>query len=115
MEIRIKNLRARGIIGIYDWEKDHPQDVIINVSMIFDGTLAAQTDKIEDTVDYKRVKKRILDIVEHQHFGLIEKMATAVMDMIMEDSKVEKATVEIDKPFALRFADSVSVSHTVER
>lgn len=115
MIIRIKNLRARGIVGIYDWEKDHPQDIIVNVAMEFDGTLAAQTDRIEDTVDYKRVKRGILDIIENGRFGLVEAMAHRVAQMIMEDERVLRATVEIDKPFALRFADSVSITHTVER
>lgn len=115
MMIRIKNLRTRGTIGIYDWEKDHAQDIIVNVTLAFDGTAAAASDAIEDTVDYKRIKTRILEIIEGQHFNLIERMADAVVKMIMEDEKVQKVTVEIDKPFALRFADSVSVSHTVSR
>ncbi len=109
MKIRIKNLRARTIIGIFEWERNHLQEVVINIEMAFDGSKAIQSDAIEDTVDYKTLKKRILKEVEDSDFQLLEKLANHILQIIMSDFKVQKATVEVDKPHALRFADSVSV------
>ena len=109
VKIKIKNLRLRTIIGIYEWEKKTVQDVIINIEIDFDGKKAGKTDQIEDTVDYKKVTKEIIRIVESNSYNLVEKLASDVMNLIMEDHKVLQCQVEIDKPGALRFTDSVSI------
>ena len=115
MLIRIKNLRVRTIIGINEWERDAPQDVIINIEMELDGKRVSQTDSIDDTVDYKVLKRRILREVEGSQFFLLDKLASHVLDIVMEEKKVKRATVEVDKPNALRFADSVSVLCSSEK
>ena len=109
MKIRIKNLRLRTIVGIYAWERKEVQDVIINIDFEFEGSDAAKSDRIEDTVDYKKLKKRIIEEVENSRFYLLEKLAGRILSIVMSDSKVIRARVEVDKPQALRFADSVSV------
>lgn len=115
MIIRIKNLRLRTVVGTNDWEREAPQDVIINIEMEFDGSKAAETDRLDDTVNYKAVKRRIIDAVEGSNFYLLEKLADFVLKTVMEEKKVQRAVVEIDKPHALRFADSVSISNSAER
>lgn len=115
MVVHIKNLRLRTVIGANDWERDRRQDVIINVEFEFDGTSAAQTDDLKDTVDYKAMKRRIIDAVEHSEFFLLEKLAARILELVMQDDRVERALIEVDKPNALRFADSVSVSCSAER
>lgn len=115
MLIQIKNLRLRTIVGIFDWERTQKQDVIINAEIEFDGSQAAQTDKIEDTVDYKAITKNIIELVESSQFFLVEKLCDEILGLIMADERVERATVEVDKPHALRFADSVSITSSAER
>ncbi|MCK5391899.1 MAG: FolB domain-containing protein, partial [Deltaproteobacteria bacterium] len=60
MIIKIKNLKLRTIVGIYEWEKKTKQDIVINVEIEFDGSKAIETDNIEDTVDYKTITKKII-------------------------------------------------------
>jgi FolB domain-containing protein len=115
MVIHIKNLRLRTIIGVNDWERDKPQDVTVNVRAEFDARRAAASDDVSDTVDYKAMKRRIMETVEASRFYLVEKLADTVLQAILEDPKVRRATVEIDKPRALRFADSVSITASAER
>lgn len=115
MKIRIKNLRLRTVVGIYAWERKEAQDVIINIDLEFDGSRAAETDNIKDTVDYKSLKKHIIKEVEASRFQLLEKLAGHILDIVMSDQKVYRAHVEVDKPNALRFADSVSVECSAER
>lgn len=115
MKIRIKNLRLRTVVGIYAWERKEAQDVIINIDLEFDGSQAAESDQIKDTVDYKALKKRVIAEVETSHFQLLEKLASHILDIVMSDLKVYRARVEVDKPNALRFADSVSVECSAER
>ena len=115
MIINIENLRLRTIIGIYDWEKENKQDVIINISIEFDGSAAGKSDSIEDTVDYKTITKKIINYVEDGKFNLIEKMVTGIGEIVMEDKRVILSTITADKPGALRFTDSVSVTETFEQ
>ncbi len=115
MMIRIKNLRLRTVIGIFDWERKTRQEVIVNVTLEFDGSKAAQSDRIEDSVDYKSLTKRIIAEVEQSSFQLIEALANHVLGLVMSDERVRRAEIEIDKPGALRFAESVSVSCSAER
>jgi FolB domain-containing protein len=111
MQAHIKNLRLRTIVGIFDWEKKEKQDLIINVRFIFDGTQAAATDRIEDTVDYKRITKKICAHVEGHTFNLLERVAHDIAVLVLDDDpRVERVSVEVDKPLALRFADSVSIA-----
>ena len=115
MIIKIENLRLKTIIGVFDWEKKKKQDVTINIELEFDGTNAAESDKIEDTVDYKFLNKRIIDYVKKGNFNLLEKMAVCIGNIIMEDKRIKKAIVKVDKPNALRFADSVSLTHIIKQ
>lgn len=115
MLIRIKNLRSRTIVGINDWERKKFQDVILNIEIELDGTQVMESDDIEDTIDYKDLKKRILEEVEKSRFYLLDKLAGHVLKIIMENDRILQATVEVDKPHALRFADSVSVTCTARK
>ncbi len=109
MKIRIKDLRLRTIVGVYEWEQKQPQEVVVNVELEFDGDQAARTDDLADSVDYKALKRRLLDEVQYCRYKLLEKLARHVLDIVLDDEKVLRATVEVDKPHALRFAESVSV------
>lgn len=115
MIIKIENLRLRTIIGVYDWEKKSPQDLVINVTIDFDGGKAAQSDSIEDTLDYKAINKKIIDFVETNDFNLLERVAGGICDIIFEEQAVRWASARVEKPGALRFADSVSVTEARER
>ncbi len=113
--IRISDLKLRTIIGIFDWERTTKQTVIINVEMRCDVIKSAKTDRIEDTLDYKKLNKKIIKHVEESRYGLIEKMADQVLKIVLEDKKVKSTKVRIDKPGALRFARSVSVELEAKR
>jgi len=109
MLIRIKNLRLKTIVGVNAWERQQAQEVVINIEIDFDGRKAVETDSLDETLDYRQIKKRILEFCASSKFFLLESLAQRLSDLVMEDSRVIEATVEVDKPGALRFADSVSV------
>lgn len=115
MQIQIKNLRLRTVLGIYRWERKELQDIIINVSIELDGSKASRSDSIKDTVNYKTIKKEIINAVETSSFRLLESLSTHILELIMRNTLVNRACIEIDKPHALRFADSVSVKSCAER
>lgn len=110
--IFIRDLALRCIIGIYPEERREKQDIIINVEMQCDLRKAGRSDDLNDTVDYKAIKKAILKLVEESSFQLIESLAEKISDIALADDKVEQAVVSIDKPGALRFAKSSAVEIT---
>jgi len=110
--IHIRDLEARCIVGIYPAERENLQDVVLNITLYVDLSTAGGSDNIDDTVDYKTLKKRILKMVEASDFFLIERMAAICAEMCLEDKRVRRVDVTVDKPGALRFARSVAVEIT---
>lgn len=108
-KIFIRDLLVRCIVGIYPEERREKQDVIVNIILHADLTKAGQSDDIEDTVNYKTIKKEVLAMVQTSEFLLIEKLATEITRIALQDSLVQRVDVSIDKPGALRFARSVAV------
>ncbi len=113
--ITITNLALRTIVGFNDWERTKKQDVVINIKMDFDSTKAVETDRVGDTLDYKKIKRSVITVVEESSFNLLEKLTHAVLEKIMENPRVLSAKVSLDKPHALRFTDSVSITMSAER
>ncbi len=108
-QIRIKDLRLRCVIGTYPQERRRKQDVVIQVRMDADLAAASRSDRIEDTVDYEAVEKRIIGAVETSSYQLIERLAGRIAQVCLEEPRVRAVEVEVAKPGALRFARTVSV------
>jgi D-erythro-7,8-dihydroneopterin triphosphate epimerase len=113
--IRITNLTLQAIIGCNEWERLKKQEIVINISMEFDYRAAAQSDNLTTTLDYRGIKKRIISEIDNSSFMLLEKLTDHVLNIVMSYEKVISATVRIDKPHALRFADSVSIEVSAQR
>lgn len=107
--IHITNLRLRTTLGIFDWERKIKQDITINLAITTDIKKAANTDNIENTTDYKAITKHIITFVEASNFYLIEKLVTEIAKLIITDYDIEKVKIRVDKPGALRFADTVGI------
>jgi len=108
-KIHIRDLLIRCIVGIYDWEREKKQDVLINIVLYADLGTACQTDRIEDTVDYKDIKQKVVDMVESSSFMLVERLAERVAEICLENPQVQRVKVLVDKTGALRFARSVGI------
>lgn len=109
-EIRINGLFLRTIIGINDDEREHKQDVLIDLALDVDTRPASRTDDIRDAVNYRTIAKDVIDLVEGSKFFLVERMADQIARLCLRDSRVERVRVCIEKPAALRFARSVGVA-----
>jgi len=109
-KIRVKNLLIRTYIGFNPDELVNKQDVIINLEIETDiPDQALKADEPIDIFDYKTITKKIIALVQDGQFKLLEVLTKNILDLIMADSKVKWARVEVDKPHALRFAESVSM------
>lgn len=113
--IYIRDLTLRCIIGVFPEERREKQDVIINMILECDHRPAARTDRLDAAVDYKALKKNAMALVEASAFNLIETLAESLADLALQNPKVSRVTVTVDKPAALRFARSVAVEITREQ
>ncbi len=112
-QIQIKDLLLRTIVGINPDERRDRQDVLINIVLWADTRAAGRSDSIDDAVNYRTITKRVIELVEGSHFYLVEKLAEEIAAICLQDERVERAVVSVEKPGALRFARSVGV--TIDR
>ncbi|HKL31862.1 MAG TPA: dihydroneopterin aldolase [Tangfeifania sp.] len=109
--IKVKDLLLRTYIGFNPDELVNKQDVIINFEIETEiSKQAMEADEPVDILDYKTITKKVIKLVQEGRFKLLEVITQKILDLIMEDEKVQWARVEVDKPHALRFAESVSLS-----
>lgn len=108
-KIIIKDLLVRSIIGINPDERIKKQDILINIVLFADTRQAAISDDIDDAVNYKAITKQIIDHVENSSDFLVEKLVNDIACLILKDYPVEKVQVRVEKPGALRFAESVGI------
>lgn len=107
--IHIRDLALRCIIGINPEERREKQDVTINIVMECDLSKAAMSDSLEDTVNYREVKKEIIAMVEASDCYLIERLADEIAEICLQSPLVKGVWVTVDKPGPLRFARSAAV------
>ena len=107
--IYIKDLRIQTIIGIFGWEREVRQEVSIDLEISFDCKEAAKTDSIEDTIDYKKITKRIIKFVEESSFQLQESLAEGIAALVKDEYQNSSIKLRVSKPGALRHAEDVGV------
>ncbi|KPQ26945.1 MAG: D-erythro-7,8-dihydroneopterin triphosphate epimerase [Marinobacter excellens HL-55] len=107
--VRIKHLLLRAYIGIKEEEINNQQDVVINVTLRYDASEAINQNEISAALNYRTITKQIIAHVDGNRFALLERLTHEVLAIVMDHRAVQWAQVEIDKPHALRYAESVSV------
>jgi FolB domain-containing protein len=107
--IFIRDLMARGIIGINEWERETPQEILINIVLFTDIHQAAKTDDITASVNYRTISKKVLAYAEKAHRFTVEALAEDIAQLCLEESRVMKVLVRVEKPGVIRFAQSVGV------
>ena len=108
--IFLRGLEVECIIGFIDWERRIKQRVQIDLEMPVDCARAAATDDVADTVDYKRVAKRVIGFVEASQFLLVETMAHRMAMLILEEFGLEWIRISVNKPGAIRGSRDVGVA-----
>jgi FolB domain-containing protein len=108
-KVIIKDLVARGVIGVYDWERDKPQEILINIILFGDLSNAGVTDNIDDSINYKTVAKGAQSLAENCERMTVEALAADIANYCLDTKGVAKVIVRVEKPGAVRFANSVGV------
>jgi dihydroneopterin aldolase len=107
--IFLHGLTAQCIIGFIDWERRVKQTVVLDIELPVDCRQASITDEVADTLDYKKVAKRVLAFVEASEFKLVETLAHRLALLILEEFAVEWVRIALNKPGAIRGSRDVGV------
>ena len=108
-QIFISDLVARGIIGLNDWEREKPQEILINIVLFGDLSRAGKSDDIKDSINYRTVAKKVMAHAETAQRLTVEALATDLVDLCLEEPGVQKVRMRVEKPGAVRFSKSVGV------
>lgn len=109
----IRGLKADGVIGVFDWEREIRQTLVIDVTMATDIRQAASTDDLQHTLDYKAICDAIRDWVAAEQFKLIETLAETIAARLRAKFGVSWLRLTIHKPTAI--AEAMDVGITIER
>lgn len=114
-KICIRQLTTECIIGINPQERETAQQVVLSLELYSDLTRPSQTDDIDDTVNYRTLKYKILEHIRQSRYYLLEKLAGSVAEICLAEPQIDAVKVTVDKPGALTHARSVAVELTRER
>ena len=107
--VYITGLRAQTVIGVYDWERNIRQGVVLDLEMASDNRRAASEDRIEEALDYATISSRLLSFMEDSEFQLIETMAEQIAALVMAEFQVPWLRLRLGKPGAVAAAETVGV------
>ena len=108
-KVIIKDLLAQGIIGISDAEREKPQDILINVELYADLRLPGISDDIQDCINYSTVAMKIQKHVETAMRFTVEALAEDIAQLCLQDHRVSRVLVRVEKPGAVLFTRSTGV------
>jgi len=108
-QILIKDILARGIIGVNDNERVKPQDILINLIIFTDTSQAAIEDNIEKSINYKTITQHVIHLAETAMRLTVEALAEDIAAQVLDNPLANGVRVRVEKPGAVRFARSVGV------
>lgn len=108
-QILIRDLRTYAIIGVYEWERNQPQEILINIVLSTDLRKVGRSDNIADTIDYAKIAQKVREHAEKAGRFTVEALATDLATLCLEEPAVQKVVVRVEKPAAVPDCRSVGV------
>lgn len=111
-KIFIKNLHVKCILGVYEWERETPRDVIVSLELGTDTQPAARSDSLADCEDYDQLSQQIRALAEAARRLTVEALAEDIATLCLRSHCVREVRVRVEKPGAITGADSAGVEIT---
>jgi len=108
-KVFIEQLEVITTIGVYDWEQEIKQKLVLDIEMAHDNRLAGKSDDVVDALDYAQVSQAVLSHIEGGRFLLVERVAEEVAELIMSRFNVPWIKIRLTKPGAVPQAAGVGV------
>jgi dihydroneopterin aldolase len=115
-KIHIEGLEVLALIGVYGWEREHQQRLIVDVELSADLSMAAQTDDVDNTLNYAEIAQGINEFAAKSQYKLIEALASHMVDWLLQSfPKLKRVRLKLSKPDILANARNVAVEFTKEQ
>lgn len=105
----IHDLQIETIIGIFDWERENPQRLYIDIDIGTDFSKAISSDNINDCIDYTQVSEHIEKLAAHHSYQLLESFAEQISQIILQQFNAHWVRIKINKPLAIINAKSIGI------
>jgi FolB domain-containing protein len=110
--IFVDNLRLDCLIGVTEEERRQPQKIIVDMDLTLDLGRAAISKRIEDTVDYREVRRQVSGFVSSGEFMLLESLAEGIASLALDRFKIDGVVVKLRKE---KYAVEPSIGIEIER
>jgi dihydroneopterin aldolase len=107
--IFIHELRVQATIGVHPWERDIRQTLVLDLELGADIRSATATDRIEDTLDYQTVARRIDEFAAASDFQLVETLSEQIAELLLREFGVPWLRLTLRKPGAVPGAREVGI------
>ncbi len=115
-KIHIEGLEVLSLIGVYDWERQYQQRLIVDVVLNVDLAKAAESDDVTFTLNYAEVAQGLSEFAAKSEFKLIEALASNMVDWLLITFPVlQKVQLKLSKPDILATANNVAVEFSREK
>ncbi|AQP36917.1 bifunctional dihydroneopterin aldolase/7,8-dihydroneopterin epimerase [Vibrio anguillarum] len=108
-KVFIEQLTVITTIGVYDWEQEIKQKLVLDIEMAHDNQPAGKSDDVSDALDYAQVSQAVIAHIENGRFLLVERVAEEVAELLMQRFSVPWVKIRLAKPGAVAQASSVGV------
>ena len=107
--VLIKNFIIQEIIGIHQHEKIKKQKIKFNIVIDVDQNVLPNEKDIKSIVDYEKITNNLKNLVKNKKYNFLESLAEDSFKKIFEDKRINSVKIKIEKPEAIKNADSVGV------
>jgi dihydroneopterin aldolase len=114
-KIYIEGLQVYSLIGVYDWEREAKQRLLVDMQLFIDLSRAAKSDQVNDTLNYAEVASCVEQVADISEFELLEALADAMVAKVFSQFPVQKISLKLSKPDILPKAQNVAVELIRER
>ena len=109
-KIRLEGIQLACIIGTDDWERQLKQKLLLDLVLELDLSVAGQSDRLEDTIDYVAVVNAVTDLARDSQYLMIEALAEAIAQRLLEEPPVDAVSVVLNKGASVKGAKNVAVT-----
>ena len=105
----IKDFIIQEIIGIHEHEKTKKQKIKFNIVVDVNQNTVPNEKDIKSIVDYEKITNKLENLVKNKKYNFLESLAEDSFGEIFEDKRINSVKIKIEKPDAIKNADSVGV------
>lgn len=108
-KIIIRDLLAHGLLGVYEYEREQTQEILINLILYTNTQPAAQSDNISDCLNYHTLANNVKTLAESAQRFTIEALTNDIANLCLAEKRVQKVRVRVEKPEAISFLSTIGV------